>query len=218
MFKSPVLLSILVAIFAYLVGSISFAVIFTKLFVKQDVRDTGSGNAGTTNVLRVGGFVPGALTFLCDALKGFVAAGAGKLVFGYIANNLNAEWANAIYGAFICGFLCMIGHVFPVFFQFKGGKGVATSVGIFAVCCPIAIALGLVVFAVSTLITRIVSLSSLLATLVVVVLTIVFRDNSALLWPQTFFTCLMGAVVILKHGANIKRLLNGTEKKIKIRR
>ena len=218
MLSRPIIIAILVTIFAYLVGSINFAVIFTKLFIKQDVRDMGSGNAGTTNVLRVGGFLPGALTFICDALKGFVAAGAGKLVFGFIAQNMNADWSNAVYGAFLCGFLCMIGHVFPIFFQFKGGKGVATSVGIFAVCCPIAIVLGLVAFAASTLITRIVSLSSLVATLVVVSLTIVFYDNTALLWPQALLTCLMGAVVILKHSTNIKRLLSGTEKKIKIRR
>lgn len=218
MLSRPIIIAILVAIFAYLVGSINFAVIFTKLFIKQDVRDMGSGNAGTTNVLRVGGFLPGALTFICDALKGFVAAGAGKLVFVFLAQNMNADWANAVYGAFLCGFLCMIGHVFPIFFQFKGGKGVATSVGIFAVCCPIAIVLGLVAFATSTIITRIVSLSSLVATLVVVSLTIVFYDNTALLWPQALLTCLMGAVVILKHSTNIKRLLSGTEKKIKIRR
>ena len=218
MLSRPIIIAILVANFAYLVGSINFAVIFTKLFIKQDVRDMGSGNAGTTNVLRVGGFLPGALTFICDALKGFVAAGAGKLVFVFLAQNMNADWANAVYGAFLCGFLCMIGHVFPVFFQFKGGKGVATSVGIFAVCCPIAIVLGLVAFAASTIITRIVSLSSLVATLVVVSLTIVFYDNTALLWPQALLTCLMGAVVILKHSTNIKRLLSGTEKKIKIRR
>lgn len=218
MLSRPIIIAILVAIFAYLVGSINFAVIFTKLFIKQDVRDMGSGNAGTTNVLRVGGFLPGALTFICDALKGFVAAGAGKLVFVFLAQNMNADWANAVYGAFLCGFLCMIGHVFPVFFQFKGGKGVATSVGIFAVCCPVAIVLGLVAFAASTIITRIVSLSSLVATLVVVSLTIVFYDNTALLWPQALLTCLMGAVVILKHSTNIKRLLSGTEKKIKIRR
>ena len=218
MLSRPIIIAILVANFAYLVGSINFAVIFTKLFIKQDVRDMGSGNAGTTNVLRVGGFLPGALTFICDALKGFVAAGAGKLVFVFLAQNMNADWANAVYGAFLCGFLCMIGHVFPIFFQFKGGKGVATSVGIFAVCCPIAIVLGLVAFAASTIITRIVSLSSLVATLVVVSLTIVFYDNTALLWPQALLTCLMGAVVILKHSTNIKRLLSGTEKKIKIRR
>ncbi len=218
MFNSPIIFGVLVAVFAYLVGSINFAVIFTKLFIKQDVRDMGSGNAGTTNVLRVGGFLPGALTFLFDALKGFVAAGAGKAVFGYIASNLNADWANAVYGAFLCGFLCMIGHVFPIFFQFKGGKGVATSVGIFAVCCPIAIILGLVAFALSTLLSKIVSLSSLIATIVVVTLTMILYDTTALFWPQALFTCLMGAVVILKHTANIKRLLNGSEKKIKIRR
>ena len=75
------------ALFAYLLGSINFAVIFSKIFIKKDVREMGSGNAGATNVLRVGGVLPGLLTFLFDAIKGFVAAGVGKLVFTYIAEN-----------------------------------------------------------------------------------------------------------------------------------
>ena len=79
-----IIYAVLVVIFSYLIGSINFAVIFSKVFMKKDVRDIGSGNAGTTNIMRHGGFLPGALTFLCDALKGFVASFAGKLVFDYI--------------------------------------------------------------------------------------------------------------------------------------
>ncbi len=209
------LYAVLVVVFSYLIGSVNFAVIFTKLFVKSDIRDFGSGNAGTTNVMRVGGFLPGALTFLCDVLKGFIASFAGKLVFEHF---IDADWGNAVYGAFICGLACMLGHVFPIFFQFKGGKGVATSVGIFAVCCPIAIVSGLAAFALFTLITGIVSLSSLIATVVVVVLTAIFHDQSALLWPQAVLAAAMGLIVILKHFENIKRLISGTEKKLKIRR
>lgn len=218
MFNPLVIYAALSFVAAYLIGSINFAVIFAKAFIKGDIRDYGSGNAGTTNVMRVGGFLPGLLTFICDALKGFVACEIGYLVFDYISKNGGFEWSYAIYGAYICGLACMLGHVFPIFFQFKGGKGVATSVGIFAVCCPIAIILGLIAFAVSTLISRIVSLSSLIATVVVVALSLINFDNTALFWPQAIPCVLMGTVVILKHKDNIKRLIKGEEKKLSVRR
>ncbi|MGN1320567.1 MAG: glycerol-3-phosphate 1-O-acyltransferase PlsY [Acutalibacteraceae bacterium] len=210
-----ILFAVLIVVVAYLLGSISFAVIFSNHFIKADVRELGSGNAGTTNVMRVGGFLPGALTFLCDALKGFVACFAGKLVFERVFEN-GEEWA--VYGAFICGVACMLGHVFPIFFQFKGGKGIATSVGIFAVCCPIAIVIGLAVFAICVLLIKIVSLSSIIATFTVITLTIVFYNDSALFWPQAVLAIIMGVIVILKHSENIKRLIAGTEKKLTIRR
>ncbi|MBR2488848.1 MAG: glycerol-3-phosphate 1-O-acyltransferase PlsY [Clostridia bacterium] len=206
--------AIITAIAAYLIGSINFAVIFSNAFLKTDVRKLGSGNAGTTNVMRNAGFLPGALTFLCDALKGFVATFMGKLVFDYMLSSQGAEWANPVYGAYICGFACMVGHVLPIFFQFKGGKGVATSVGIFAICSPVAIISGLAVFALSTVLTKIVSLSSLLATVVVVVLAIILHDTSASILPQALLTVAMGAIVFIKHKDNIKRLIAGTESKI----
>lgn len=206
--------AILVMILAYLIGSINFAVIISNIFLKKDVRKMGSGNAGTTNVMRNAGFLPGALTFIFDALKGFAAVYMGKVAFGHILSETSASWANPVYGAYICGILCMLGHIFPVFFQFKGGKGVATSVGIFAVCNPIAIISGLCVFALSTVISKIVSLSSLLATVTVVVLSIVFYNDSALLWPQALMAFIMGAMVFIKHKDNIKRLINGNENKI----
>ncbi len=202
-------------ILAYLLGSINFAVIFAKLFLKKDVRELGSGNAGTTNVMRTAGFLPGALTFICDALKGFVACFIGKAVFDY-AFNIGIEWAFPIYGAYLCGVACMLGHVFPMFFHFKGGKGVATSVGIYLVCCPPAILIGLAVFALSLLIFKIVSVSSLLAALVVVVLSFVFYSESAPILIPMLLSVSMGAIVFLKHSTNIKRLLKGEEKKISL--
>ena len=208
------LFAVAVVVFAYLVGSINFAVIFSKVFLKKDVRSMGSGNAGTTNVMRNAGFLPGALTFVCDALKGFVASFAGKLVFDYLLTSMEIEWAMPVYGAYLCGLACMLGHVFPVFFQFKGGKGVATSVGIFAVCCPIAIILGLCVFALLTIITKYVSLSSIVATVTVVVLSLVFNERDASIIPQAVLCVAMGAIVIIKHKTNIVRLLNGTESKV----
>ena len=210
------LYAVLTVVLAYLLGSISFAIILSKMFLKKDVREMGSGNAGTTNVMRTGGFKLGALTFLGDVLKGFVACLIGKLVFKCVLEN-GDEWA--VYGAFLCGIACMLGHMFPIFFQFKGGKGIATSVGIFAICCWPSMVIGLSVFAVGVLLTKIVSISSIAATFAVVGSTMAFSEiinGSALFWPQAVLACLMGVLVIVKHGSNIKRLLNGTEKKLTI--
>lgn len=205
--------AVLTVILAYLLGSISFAVVFSKIFMKKDVRELGSGNAGTTNVMRTGGFKLGAITFLGDVLKGFVACLIGKLVFAHVFAN-GEEWT--VYGAFICGLACMLGHVFPIFFQFKGGKGIATSVGIFAVCCWPAILIGLAVFAIGVLLTRIVSISSIAAAVTVVSCTMIFSfiNAPALFWPQAVLAISMGVLVIAKHSENIKRLINGTEKKL----
>ncbi|MBR5473300.1 MAG: glycerol-3-phosphate 1-O-acyltransferase PlsY [Clostridia bacterium] len=205
---------VLTVILAYLLGSISFAVVFSKIFMKKDVRELGSGNAGTTNVIRTGGFKVGAITFLGDVLKGFVACFVGKLVFAACFEN-GEKWA--VYGAFICGLACMLGHVFPIFFQFKGGKGIATSVGIFAVCCWPAILLGLAVFTLGVFITRIVSISSIIAAITVASCSMAFHkliNPTAQFWPIAVLSAVMGILVIAKHSDNIKRLINGTEKKM----
>lgn len=199
---------------AYLIGSINFAVIFSNIFMKRDVRELGSGNAGATNVLRNGGFLPGLLTFIFDALKGFIAVYIGWKLFEYAYSVSESQWLLPIYGAYACGTLCMIGHVFPIFFQFRGGKGVATSVGIFSVCCPIAIISGLVTFAAVLAVSKFVSLASVIATVVVVSFSLIFYETDALFWPQLVFVLIMGATVILKHSENIKRLIAGTESKI----
>lgn len=211
-----VITALVTVVAAYLIGSISFAVIFAKAFMKKDVRELGSGNAGTTNVMRNAGFLPGALTFICDALKGFASAYMGYAIFDYIHTETGSEWSYAIYGAYICGAAGMLGHIFPIFFDFKGGKGVATSVGIFAICCPIAIIIGLIVFAVCVIATKYVSLGSVLAATVVVILSIIFYNDSANILPQIILALAMGAMVIGKHSENIKRLLNGTESKIRL--
>lgn len=213
-----IMTAVITVIGAYLIGSINFAVLFTRAFTNVDVRDYGSGNAGTTNVMRVGGVMPGILTFVCDALKGALACFAGKMIFEYIFTQTGAAWAMPAYGAYICGVFCILGHIFPLFFGFKGGKGVATSVGIFAVCCPIAIIIGLIIFAISVLVSKIVSLSSIIAAVVVVSLSLVFRNDQAYFAPQAIMSLIIGAIVILKHYDNIKRLLRGEEKRLNIRR
>ena len=209
-------MTILVTIIAaYLIGSINFAVIFGTAFTKKDVRELGSGNAGATNVLRNAGLLPGILTFVCDALKGFVATYMGKIVFEYVNGITATDITNASIGALVCGLACMVGHIFPFFFNFKGGKGVALSVGVFAVCSPLAITIGVAVFALVVFVSKYVSLGSILATITVVVLSIIFCDKAAMLLPQIILILGMGAIVILKHYQNIKRLIDGTESKVK---
>ena len=196
-------------VIAYFLGSINFAVIFANAFLKKDVRELGSGNAGTTTVMRTAGFLPGALTFVCDALKGFAACFIGKMLFIHAYPD-TIPW---IYVAYMCGVACMLGHIFPIFFGLKGGKGVATSVGIFAVCCPIAIVIGLTVFALMVLLTKIVSLSSLIATVTVISLSIVFYNFDANIALPAVLSISMGAIVFLKHKDNINLLVNVEEKK-----
>ena len=210
--------AVLAVVVSYLIGSINFAVIFTKAFKKGDIRDYGSGNAGTTNVMRVGGPLPGILTFICDAFKGFASCMIGKLVFEYISQNHTGWWAYPLAGAYICAVACMVGHIFPVFFGFRGGKGVATSVGIFAVCAPVAIIIGLITFAALTLISKYVSVGSLVATVVVIALSIFFARNDPAFVTATVSCVIMATLIYYKHLSNIKRLLNGTENKIKSRR
>lgn len=224
--------ALLTVVAAYLIGSINFAVIFTRKYNHVDVRDFGSGNAGTTNVLRVSGARAGVATFALDILKGAVAAGLGLLVFSLLWKGSAAEltassYRNPIflsqYGAFLCGFAGMLGHCFPVFFGFRGGKAVATSVGVFAVCCPLAIILGLISFAVSMLISKIVSLSSLIASLVVMGATVALAFSykispNANPWIITVITIGCGLIVILRHTENIKRIIKGEEKKFSVKK
>lgn len=210
-----IIVAVLTVVIAYLLGSINFAVIFSKLFKHNDIRNSGSGNAGATNVLRVNGVLPGILTFVFDALKGFVACEIGRIVFAqYVSAEINAIWSLPFSGAYFCAVACMLGHIFPVFFKFRGGKGVATSVGIFAVCCPIAIIVGLVVFAIITIISRYVSLGSLVATIVVITLATVFRNADTPLSVQIACCLIMAGLIYYKHIGNIKRLISGKENRI----
>ena len=201
---------------SYLIGSINFAVIFSNIFTGRDVRKSGSGNAGTTNVMRTAGVLPGILTFLFDAFKGFVGAYLGKIAFSYLFENTSLSVFSPIYGAYICYVFVMIGHILPIFFQFKGGKGIATSVGGFAVCCWPAIVIGLSAFAISVLVSKIVSLSSLIATVFVVTFAIVFVDTSADVLPQIVMAIIAGGIVFYTHRTNIVRLVRGEEKKLSI--
>lgn len=182
-------------IFGYFLGSIPFGLILTRLAGLGDVRSIGSGNIGATNVLRTGNKKLAAATLILDALKGTVAV--------LIASRYGLE---AAIGA---GFGAFIGHLFPVWIGFKGGKGVATYLGILiGLAWPGALVFA-AVWIVTALLTRYSSLAALIAS-IIVPMALYFQGNSAI----AVLFAIMTVIVIFKHTANITRLLNGTESKI----
>ncbi len=207
---------------AYLLGSISFAIIVTKLFSHEDIRNTGSGNAGATNVLRSQGKLPALLTTLGDLGKSL----ASVLIGGWLMTRgldgfrsyPNPESYRLI-GQYLAGLFCIIGHLHPVFFGFRGGKGVLTTLGMMLILDWRVALISLGVFIVVVLFTRMVSLGSIVAAAVMAVLTYVFRMFVDRQQPQTvwFCTCmavLIAGILIYKHRTNIGRILKGTESKL----
>ena len=204
---------ILVAIIAYLIGSVNFSVIFSKKFAGFDVREKGSGNAGTTNMLRSVGKKAAAITLICDILKGVVAIGIAILL-GYIPE-MNKELLLQIAGVAV-----ILGHTFPVFFGFKGGKGVATSLGVLLLS-NWQIGLICLVFAlVLMVLTRMVSVGSCAAAILFPVLTLFINEHYTVLTEGKsgnvyfIYSVILAIIVLFNHRENIKRLLNGTENKI----
>ena len=188
-------------VLGYLLGSINGAMIVSKI-KGCDIRNYGSGNAGTTNVLRVFGKKAAAFTLLVDLLKGVVAVLLVILI-----------WHNTTLDV-LAGAAAVLGHNFPVFFKFKGGKGVATSLGVIMI---INWQIGLIclVFALILMIlTRIVSLGSVAAAILFPVLTLFITENYSVPGDYRIFGILLGVFVCFNHRANIKRLLKGEEKRI----
>lgn len=200
---------IIIAIIAYALGSISFSVIFSKKFAGFDVREKGSKNAGSTNVLRTVGKKAAALTLLCDALKGVVAVLIAVIV-GKIVKDLD----NALLVQ-IAGIAVIIGHTFPIFFTFKGGKGVATSLGVLLIV-NWQIGLICLVFALIIMaLTKMVSAGSVTAAILFPVLTLfIAKEYFIVQGSYLIFSIIMALIVMFNHRSNIKRLLNGTENKI----
>ena len=204
---------IIIAIIAYAIGSINFSVIFSKKFAGFDVREKGSGNAGTTNMLRSVGKKAAAITLICDILKGVVAIGIAILL-GYIPDMNKALLLQ------IAGVAVILGHTFPVFFGFKGGKGVATSLGVLLLS-NWQIGLICLVFAlVLMILTRMVSVGSCAAAILFPVLTLFINEHYTVLTEGKsgnvyfIYSVILAIIVLFNHRENIKRLLNGTENKI----
>ena len=205
-------LYVIIAVVSYLLGSIPFGYILVKLFLKQDIRASGSGNIGATNVARSGAKGLAIATLLLDALKGYLAV---MFTFGF---------ANSIFNWCIPGKLCespvllgsiaatgaIAGHMFPVWLRFRGGKGVATGVGAFAALAPMSIGLVFLIFLVTVAATHYVSLGSIFATAVFPVLAHFLNEYSGV--PLALMSA-ASFLIILKHHENIRRLLAGTENK-----
>ncbi|MCI9576411.1 MAG: glycerol-3-phosphate 1-O-acyltransferase PlsY [Clostridiales bacterium] len=221
-----------VAVGSYLLGSISFSIIFAKIFIKEDIRTMGSGNAGTTNVLRSVGKKAAALTFLFDALKCVAAIVPTRFFFLYLeqANTIDPQpsvyvWAQ--WAAYLAGFFCMIGHIYPVYFKFKGGKGVVTLATTAALVDWRVFLICLGVFVIVFFASRMVSLCSIVGAASYPVATFCmtfFVDyrmgitpthyNATYVIVATAVTLICAIVIIAKHHTNIKRIAQGTEKKI----
>ena len=215
------LTSVLILIAAYLIGSISFAVILSKKISGEDIRNSGSGNAGATNMLRVHGKGAGAATLLGDALKGVVAVLIGMLADKIITSQagLQLGWfeQNILFGnlKYLAGVFVVLGHDFPVFFGFKGGKGVATSLGVMLMTdwrIGLVIAVSAILIMV---ISRYVSLGSIIGGMLYPIAVIALMIGKGDINPIYFVSALaLGVITILKHHANIKRLISGTENKL----
>ena len=205
---------IIVGLVAYLIGSISFSIIISKKMAGFDVREKGSGNAGATNMLRSVGKKAAALTLLGDALKGVVAILFAILV-GAIAKN--ADRALLVQ---IAGILVVVGHTFPVFFGFKGGKGVATSLGVLLMT-NWKIGLICLVFALVLMaLTRMVSMGSVGAAILFPVLVLFIDTNFIVSEGSGYFiySIILAVLVAFNHRSNIKRILNGTENKLSFKK
>jgi acyl phosphate:glycerol-3-phosphate acyltransferase len=197
--------SLLVIALAYLLGSIPVGYLLVRIFLKRDVRSVGSGNIGATNVLRSGGKGLGAATFLLDVLKGCSAVYCGGLLGVMLAPEAQLRNMQALAALF-----AVLGHVFPVWLGFKGGKGVATGFGVFLVAAPTAALAAIAVFALILLLTRYVSLASILgaASFPFFAWILVRGDRPPFFIAVQFAVSL---IIIAKHHQNIRRLLAGTE-------
>ena len=202
---------LIVGIIAYLIGSINFSVLISKKMAGFDVREKGSGNAGTTNMLRSVGKKAAVITLLCDILKGVVSIGIA-LIAGNIVKNVDKAVLVQI-----AGILVVVGHTFPIFFEFKGGKGVATSLGVIMMINwkigLICLVFALVIMAFS----RMVSMGSVGAAILFPVLTLFINTNfivEASGMKYFIFSVILAVMVIFNHRANIKRIANGTENKL----
>ena len=206
--------NVIIAIVAYLIGSINFSVILSKKMAGFDVREKGSGNAGTTNMLRSVGKKAAAITLVCDVLKGVVAV-LIALIIGAIVQSADKSLLVQI-----AGILVVVGHTFPIFFEFKGGKGVATSLGILLIS-NWQIGLICLVFALVLIaLTRMVSLGAVGAAVLFPVLTLFIHNHYLVTDGSGYlvYSILLAIIVIFNHRENIQRILSGNENKISFKK
>ena len=188
---------------AYLLGNISGGMIFGKLLFNKDIRDYGSKNAGTTNALRVFGIKAGALTFIVDVLKSLLACFIGMKLLG-------------LSGILLAGIFVVIGHNWPIFLNFKGGKGIASSFG-FIMFLDYKIAIvAIIIFIIIVILTKYISLGSMLTTTLVLPISYIFFGYRNIYVLLTFL--FLASLSIFRHNSNIIRLINGNENKINFKK
>jgi glycerol-3-phosphate acyltransferase PlsY len=193
-------LNYILAIFiSYLLGSISFSYLAGKLLKGIDIRQYGSGNAGATNTLRVLGKGPGITVFLLDIFKGVLAVWIGGW---FIHDSLTIQ--------ILCGLAVVIGHNWPIFFSFKGGKGIATTIGVMLTLCFLPVLFAGVIAIISIIITRYVSLGSLLFAVFLPVFVGIMHKPASIFW----ISILVAIFAFARHRTNIVKLINGNENKI----
>ena len=206
---------IIIAILSYAIGSINFSVLISRKMAGFDVREKGSGNAGTTNVLRAVGIKAAIITLICDILKGVVA-----VLVAFLIGNMSQTADKALLIQ-IAGILVIVGHTFPIFFEFRGGKGIATALGVLFIT-NWKIALICLVFAVVLIaITQMVSVGSMSAAVLFPVLTLFMGENFIVAqgaFKYFIYSLILAAFVIFNHRENIKRIMNGTENKISFKK
>lgn len=218
---------LLAAIVGYSLGSISFAIIVTRLFSGKDIRSFGSGNAGATNVLRSQGKLPAALTFIGDLAKSMLAVFLGGFFMNAVQLSPNPDMTLLTYnpenltiiGSYLAGLCCVLGHIYPMFFGFRGGKGVMTILGMTLILDWRTALIALSVFIIVVLIGRMVSLGSIVAGISLPIITYVLRTYLYHQeWPTVAFCvvamAIITAIAIIKHRENIKRIIAGTESKL----
>ena len=182
----------------YFIGNISGSIVLSKLIYKQDIRNYGSKNAGATNALRVYGVKFGLATFLIDFLKGLLCAYLGFKFFGSL-------------GILVCGLLCVVGHILPVIYNFKGGKGIATSFGVLLFAQPLQVLFLLILFLIVVLITKYVSLGSIIGCVSAVIYGLIYIRKDFYIG---LIYILLGIISLFKHRSNINRLIHGKESKL----
>ncbi|MCI1955316.1 MAG: glycerol-3-phosphate 1-O-acyltransferase PlsY [Oscillospiraceae bacterium] len=224
--------ALVVAILAYLLGSVCFAIPFTRLFDHHaDIRELGSGNAGLTNVLRSVGVKAAVFTLIFDFGKCAASVLVGRMIFRSVclANGLPPYYAQ--YGAFLAGLACVLGHIYPLYFGFHGGKGILSTSAMMLFLDWRVFLVGISVFAVILAVSKIVSISSILAATSFPVSNFIFSFwdyrsgfsgygplSLTYVWVTTAISLLFAVILILEHHENIKRLKNGTEKKFSVKR
>ena len=190
---------VIIIVIPYLLGGIPFGYLIGRWLGKTDVRQKGSGNIGAANVLRTIGKSAGAFTLILDILKGAVSVLIAFLLIGR-----DPFWCGA------AGLSAIIGHIFPVYLKFKGGKGFAVTIGSFLILTPFAMLLSIVVFFAVAIPTRIVSIGSISAAIALPVFSFLFQDQRAFF----YFTLVAGLLIVLRHAPNIRNLMNGTEPRV----